>query len=163
MCLTLSASCVQDRARGEVERALQQRASLPEKLCQLLSGQQLSAAVALASAIGDVRLASLICQVTPVLLAESHMPCSHMPMWSSNEHHRDAGGVQGSRVLAQAAAKGEAREAVGRQLQTWQEADFVTHIDRERLNVYQLLAGHVDAVVPDMNLDWRRALGLHLW
>ncbi len=58
----------QDRARGEVEGALQQRASLPERLCQLLSGQQLSAAVALASATGDVRLASLICQVIPQVL-----------------------------------------------------------------------------------------------
>ena len=53
----------QDRARGEVEGALQRCASLPEKLCQLLSGQQLSAAVALASCTGDVRLASLISQV----------------------------------------------------------------------------------------------------
>ncbi len=66
-------------------------------------------------------------------------------------------------LLAQAAAKGEAREAVRRQLQTWQEADFVAHIDRERLHVYQLLAGQIDAVAPHMNLDWRRALGLHLW
>lgn len=47
-----------------MEHALQQRKSLPEKLSQLLSGQQLSAAVALASAMGDVRLASLISQVT---------------------------------------------------------------------------------------------------
>ena len=39
----------------------------------------------------------------------------------------------------------------------------MSHIDRERLNVYQLLAGHVDAVIPVMDLDWRRALGLHLW
>ncbi|BDA43587.1 Nuclear pore complex protein Nup98-Nup96 [Coccomyxa sp. Obi] len=115
---------LRDRARGEVEGALQRCASLPEKLCQLLSGQQLSAAVALASCTGDVRLASLI---------------------------------------SQAAAKGEAREALGRQLQTWQEADFVTHIDRERLNVYQLLAGHIDVVAPQMHLDWRRALGLHFW
>lgn len=66
-------------------------------------------------------------------------------------------------LYAQAAAKGEAREALGRQLQMWQEADFVTHIDKERLNVYQLLAGHIDAVAPQMHLDWRRALGLHFW
>lgn len=37
------------------------------------------------------------------------------------------------------------------------------HIDGERLKVYQLLAGHIDAVAPQMHLDWRRALGLHFW
>lgn len=37
------------------------------------------------------------------------------------------------------------------------------HIDQERLRVYQLLAGHIDAIVPHMDLDWRRAFGLHFW
>ena len=82
MGLTVCASHYQDRARGEVESALQQRASLPQKLCQLLSGQQLSAAAALASATGDVRLASLICQVTDSVLALRRKPACHIPICS---------------------------------------------------------------------------------
>jgi hypothetical protein len=53
----------QDRAKGEVESALQRAKTVPGKLAALLSGQQLPAAVALASASGDVRLATLMCQV----------------------------------------------------------------------------------------------------
>ena len=55
---------MQDRAKGETEAALRQHdAGLPRKLLQLLAGHQLPAAAALAAAMGDVRLASIIPQV----------------------------------------------------------------------------------------------------
>lgn len=49
------------------------------------------------------------------------------------------------------------------QLGVWREAGFTAHMDPERLRVYQLLAGEVAEVTPALNLDWRRALALHLW
>ena len=54
---------VQSQASNKVEAALKEPASDLQHLAQLLSGQRLSAAVSLASASGDVRLAMLICQV----------------------------------------------------------------------------------------------------
>jgi hypothetical protein len=36
-------------------------------------------------------------------------------------------------------------------------------MDSARMLVYELLAGHVNHVVPQMQLDWRRALALQLW
>ena len=36
-------------------------------------------------------------------------------------------------------------------------------MDQARMLVYELLAGHVNHVIPQMQLDWRRALALHLW
>ena len=36
-------------------------------------------------------------------------------------------------------------------------------MDSARMLVYELLAGHVNHVVPQMQLDWRRGLALQLW
>ena len=63
----------------------------------------------------------------------------------------------------QAAAGSEAREEVGRQLALWQDAGFASHMEAGRMLIYELLAGHVSHVVPQMQLDWRRAFSLHLW
>ena len=63
----------------------------------------------------------------------------------------------------QAAARMDAREEVERQLAQWQDAGFASHMDADRMLVYELLAGHVNHVVPQMQLDWRRAFALHLW
>lgn len=82
---------------------------------------------------------------------------------ATGTHTRYAKDIESFSDASQAAAKGDARAAVGRQLQTWLDAQFLMHIDQERLRVYQLLAGHIDAIVPHMDLDWRRAFGLHFW
>ena len=63
----------------------------------------------------------------------------------------------------QAASRSSAREEAERQLALWQDAGFAGHMDEARMLVYELLAGHVDHVIPQMQLDWRRALALHLW
>lgn len=57
MCL------LQDQAGSKVDAALEEGGHELQHLAQLLSGQRLAAAVSLASASGDIRLAMLICQV----------------------------------------------------------------------------------------------------
>lgn len=37
------------------------------------------------------------------------------------------------------------------------------HVAGARLLAWRLLAGEVDTVVRPLQLDWRRALGVHLW
>ncbi len=64
---------------------------------------------------------------------------------------------------AQATARSTAREEVAKQLALWQDAGFASHMDAGRMLIYELLAGHVNHVVPQMQLDWRRAFALHLW
>ena len=54
----------QDQASSRIEAALKGSGSELQQLAQLLTGQRLAAAVSLASASGDIRLAMLICQVT---------------------------------------------------------------------------------------------------
>jgi hypothetical protein len=66
-------------------------------------------------------------------------------------------------IVVQAAAKGDVRGCVGTQIANWRDAGFLTHVDPERLRLYRLLAGQVDEVTPEMDLDWRRALAMHLW
>jgi hypothetical protein len=71
---------MQDRAKKEVEGELRRVSSVPAKLAALLSGQQLPAAAALASATGDVRLATLICQVGALSLFDSPV----IPFWATS-------------------------------------------------------------------------------
>ena len=59
---------MQSQASAKVEAALNGPASELQHLAQLLSSQRLAAAVSLASAGGDVRLAMLICQVMRFLI-----------------------------------------------------------------------------------------------
>jgi len=54
---------LQDQAGSKVDAALEEGGHELQHLAQLLSGQRLAAAVSLASASGDIRLAMLICQV----------------------------------------------------------------------------------------------------
>ena len=68
-CLPRSISCrdvhvmMQDQASSKVDAALREAGSEPQQLAQLLTGQRMAAAVSLASASGDIRLAMLLCQV----------------------------------------------------------------------------------------------------
>ena len=54
---------MQDQASSKVDAALRKAGSEPQHLAQLLTGQRVAAAVSLASASGDIRLAMLLCQV----------------------------------------------------------------------------------------------------
>ena len=70
--------------------------------------------------------------------------------------------------VMQAGVSSRAQQLVKKQLDKWQEQSwedeaYSQHIDEDRLLIYQLLAGQVHAITPRLNLDWRRALGLHFW
>ena len=64
---TIPCVAVQDQASSKVDSALREPGSELHHLAQLLTGQRLAAAVSLASASGDIRLAMLLCQVLPQL------------------------------------------------------------------------------------------------
>ena len=69
-------------------------------------------------------------------------------------------------IQAGSSAAGQAY--IRSQLEVWQQSQwdseaFGQHIHKERLLIYQLLAGHVEEVIPSLDLDWRRALGLFFW
>jgi hypothetical protein len=68
-------------------------------------------------------------------------------------------------LIAGAGASAAASARLRAQLAAWDEAGAAdsTAFDADRRRVFQLLAGDVDAVVPSLDLDWRRALGCHLW
>lgn len=66
-------------------------------------------------------------------------------------------------LLAQSGAKAVGAAELAEQLRVWEESGCERHINAALRRVYQLLAGQVDQVTPDMQLDWRRALGVHLW
>ena len=63
----------------------------------------------------------------------------------------------------QAGQRAQAALEAGQQLEVWRETDCITHIPAELQRVYQLLQGDADEVTCDLELDWRRAFGLHLW
>lgn len=71
-------------------------------------------------------------------------------------------------IQAGLSAAGQAH--IRSQLEVWQQPQsgwdtqpFIQHISEDRLLIYQLLAGHVEEVIPKLDLDWRRALGLYFW
>ena len=56
---------MQDQAGSKVDAALRETGSELQHLAQLLTGQRMAAAVSLACASGDIRLAMLLSQVLP--------------------------------------------------------------------------------------------------
>ena len=73
------------------------------------------------------------------------------------------GDVRLATLLATAGSTTRSREQLTAQLAVWRDASFDSYIDPQRRQIYQLLGGHVDSVIPSMQLDWRRALGCYLW
>jgi Nuclear protein 96 len=49
------------------------------------------------------------------------------------------------------------------QLQVWEDAAMVPHIDPVRLQMYEVLGGQLQNVLPSLQLPWRLAFGMHLW
>ncbi len=64
---------------------------------------------------------------------------------------------------AQAAASGGARADAAAQLRVWDVAGAAAAVAPPRLLAWRLLAGDADAAARPLGLDWRRALGVHLW
>ena len=49
------------------------------------------------------------------------------------------------------------------QLQVWEDAAMMPHIDPVRLHMYEVLGGQLQSVLPSLQLPWRLAFGMHLW
>ncbi|KAA6423558.1 MAG: nuclear pore complex Nup98-Nup96-like, partial [Trebouxia sp. A1-2] len=78
------------------------------------------------------------------------------------------GDVRLATLVSQTGVSSSARQLIERQLDTWQSQTwegeaYANHIDPDCLLIYQLLAGQLQQVIPRLDLDWRRALGLHFW
>ncbi len=73
------------------------------------------------------------------------------------------GDVRLATLLPQVGRTEQLSQCVAAQLDTWVAHDMLKAIDPQRLLIYKLLAGDVDAVVAAVPLDWRRAFALQLW
>ena len=74
------------------------------------------------------------------------------------------GDVRLAVLLSQAGGSTLNRSDVARQLDLWRinRLDF-SFIEKSRLRLYELIAGNVHGALFDVNLDWRRFLGLLMW
>ncbi|KAF5739041.1 hypothetical protein HS088_TW12G00239 [Tripterygium wilfordii] len=74
------------------------------------------------------------------------------------------GDVRLACLLSQAGASTINRSDVARQLDSWRMngLDF-NFIERERVRVYELLAGNIHGALDDNKIDWKRFLGLLMW
>ncbi|XP_028803122.1 nuclear pore complex protein NUP96 isoform X2 [Neltuma alba] len=74
------------------------------------------------------------------------------------------GDVRLAVLLSQAGGSTLNRSDVARQLDLWRinRLDF-SFIEKSRLRLYELVAGNIHGALFDVNLDWRRFLGLLMW
>ncbi|KAK7258345.1 hypothetical protein RIF29_23918 [Crotalaria pallida] len=74
------------------------------------------------------------------------------------------GDVRLACLLGQAGGSTVNRSDIGRQLDIWRNKglDF-SFIEKDRLRLYELLAGNIHDALHDIKLDWRRFLGLLMW
>lgn len=168
---------MQDFARGDVEKQLQSGAAGCAAVMAALSGHQLGSAAALAAASGDVRLATLLAQVQQSGSCHSASAVPYAQVltlggYCTGKAQGRAGLLNPEMLQAntstrpwytQAGKRGTSTADIEAQLQTWEEAGMVPHIDPTRLQVYQVLGGQLDLVLPSLQLPWRLALGMHLW
>ena len=75
-------------------------------------------------------------------------------------HSRD---LRLATLVAQGAVPVAGRRALLDQLHIWEQEDFVPYIDRDRMRVYNLLAGRVDRAIEELPLDWRCAFAAYFW
>jgi len=64
-------------------------------------------------------------------------------------------------LLAQAGSNPQFSEDIAAQLRVWHEIGAEQYIEKERLEIFRLLASDVNSVLE--SLDWRRAFAVHLW
>lgn len=74
------------------------------------------------------------------------------------------GDVRLAMLLSQSAGSTVNRNDMAQQLDLWRNngMDF-NFMEKDRLKVYELLAGNVLAAVSDLSVDWKRFLGLVMW
>ncbi|KAL5576099.1 hypothetical protein UlMin_017798 [Ulmus minor] len=74
------------------------------------------------------------------------------------------GDVRLACLLAQAGGSVVNRSDVAQQLNLWKDngLDF-RFIEKDRIRLYELLAGNIHGALHDLELDWKRFLGLLMW
>ncbi|KAL2335972.1 hypothetical protein Fmac_010418 [Flemingia macrophylla] len=74
------------------------------------------------------------------------------------------GDVRLACLLSQAGGSTVNRSDIARQLDIWRNKglDF-SFIEKDRLRLYELLAGNIHGALHDVQIDWRRFLGLLMW
>ncbi|KAL5824057.1 hypothetical protein ACOSQ4_021957 [Xanthoceras sorbifolium] len=74
------------------------------------------------------------------------------------------GDVRLACLLSQAGGSMVSRSDVARQLNIWRinGMDF-NFIEKERMRLYELLAGNIHSSLHDVTIDWKRFLGLLMW
>ncbi|KAK8525109.1 hypothetical protein V6N12_029951 [Hibiscus sabdariffa] len=74
------------------------------------------------------------------------------------------GDVRLACLLSQAGGSTVNRSDVARQLDIWRRngMDF-NFIEKERIRLYELLAGNIHCALRGINIDWKRFLGLLMW
>ncbi|KAK9808458.1 hypothetical protein WJX73_007966 [Symbiochloris irregularis] len=74
-----------------------------------------------------------------------------------------AGNVRLAALIQQGGRCAWARQCARQQVQDWTSQRFLDHINPDTVLVYRLIAGQLDDVIPELDLDWHRAFNLHLW
>lgn len=74
------------------------------------------------------------------------------------------GDVRLACLLSQAGGSTVNRTDIDRQLDLWKTngLDF-SFIEKDRIRLFELLAGNIHGALGDMNIDWKRFLGLLMW
>ncbi|KAK4764700.1 hypothetical protein SAY86_025790 [Trapa natans] len=74
------------------------------------------------------------------------------------------GDVRLALLLSQAGGSSANRSDISRQLDLWRMngLDF-NFIEKDRIKIYELLAGNIDGALRDVKIDWKRSLGLLMW
>lgn len=83
---------------------------------------------------------------------------------SSVELAASRGDVRLACLLSQAGGSTVSRSDIAHQLDLWRVngLDF-KFIEKDRIRLYELLAGHIHSSLNDVTIDWKRFLGLLMW
>ncbi|KAG9451652.1 hypothetical protein H6P81_011617 [Aristolochia fimbriata] len=74
------------------------------------------------------------------------------------------GDVRMACLLSEAGGSMVNRSDMARQLEIWRANGLDFHfIEKERLKLYELLAGNIKGALSDSKIDWKRYLGLLMW
>ncbi|XP_057480539.1 nuclear pore complex protein NUP96 [Actinidia eriantha] len=74
------------------------------------------------------------------------------------------GDVRLACLLSQAGGSMVNRSDIARQLDLWRNNDLdFNFIEKDRIRLYELLAGNIQGALQDIQVDWKRFLGLLMW
>ena len=66
-------------------------------------------------------------------------------------------------LIAMAGCHGHMKEDISQQLEVWKSNSMDSLIQPDRLQIYELLSGNLENILPKFASDWRRALACIMW